>query len=428
MMKRLKIGLFLVLAISLLLSACKPATPANTTPTPQATSQPTPVLTATSEPTPVPARGAIILWHAWRENEIASLTEVITAFRAKYPDIKFDVLYVPFDELRGKFETAVAAGGGPTILIGPADWGPMLADAVLVADLSPLASPGFLSTFNPAALGALQYKGALIGLPHTIKGVVMYRNRAIIPEAPATVDDLIAKAKAATQGDVLGADLECGFFFSAGHLAACNGQLMDANGNPTFNNEAGVCWLNLLKAFEEAGPVEYYSEKDFNAFREGKAGIIIEGTWNSAILADAVGADNLAIDPWPTYETGHLSGFVMAEALYLNARASEEDKAVAWLFMQYMLSPEAQAILANPTKAAHLPAVMNVELSDRLMQEATTALAGGTTFPVIPEMGAYWSPMDAALYAVLNEDADPAKALQEAFDAVTAALKDLRGE
>ncbi len=429
MLKRLRMfGLFFLIA-GMLLSACKPAV-SPTVPT-TSTPQPTVVLTEPPTPTPVKTRGTITLWHAWRENEIASLEEVIRTFQAKYPDVKFDVLYVPFDELRGKFETTATMGGGPAILIAPAEWGPILADAGLVADLSGLASPDLLATFNPAALGAVRYKGALIGLPHTVKGVVMYRNKAIIPEAPKTVEELIAKAKAATQGDVTGAYLECGFFFSAGHLTACNGQLMDAQGYPAFNNEAGVCWLDLLKTFKEAGPIGYYVERDFTDFLAGKVGIIIDGSWNAGVLAEAIGADNLAIDPWPTYGTGHLSGFVMTENLYLNANVKGEDKDVAWLFMRYFLSPEAQAILANPAKAAHLPAVINVELPDPLMQEATQALLGGTTFPVIPEMSAYWGAMDTVINAVVIEDEkpeDPVKALQEAFDTVTATLEKLRSQ
>ncbi len=140
--------------------------------------------------------GTINLWHAWKENEIESLNEVIAAFQAKNPDVEFEVLYVPFDDLRGKFETAAATGGGPTVLIGAADWGPALYDAELVADVSDMTSEEFLRTINPAALGAVKYRNTLIGLPQTIEGVVMYRNTDIIADAPAT-SAIAAKAAAA---------------------------------------------------------------------------------------------------------------------------------------------------------------------------------------------------------------------------------------
>lgn len=430
MSKRLSILVLLWLIGGMVLAACKPsamATPA-ITPTATPTQQPT-VLPTPSNPTqPAPAlQGTLVIWLSWRENEIASLNDVIAGFRAQYPEVKFDVLYVPFDELRGKFEVAAANGGGPTLLIAPADWGPVLYNAGLIADVGDMASADFLATLNPAALGAVQYKGALIGLPQAMKGVVMYRNKAIMPEAPKTFEELVAKAKAATQGDVVGANLEYGFFFSAAHIAACGGKLMEANGDPAFNNEAGVCWLNLLKAFKDAGPTEYYSDKDVNLFRSGKAGVIIDGTWNRLILAEAIGVDNLAIDPWPAYGNGHLSGFVQTEALYLNANTKREEKTVAWRFMEYFLSPEAQAMLANPAKAAHIPVTLNVDVPDRLIVEAAKALAMGTTFPVIPEMGAYWGPMDAALRTFFDDEkAKPEAVLQEAFEGVVKGIQQIR--
>lgn len=430
MSKRLSILIAIWLIGGIVLAACKPKTPATPTLTPTAapTQEPTAVPTSLNPTQPAPAlQGTIVIWHAWKENEIASLNEVMRGFQAQYPEVTFDVLYVPFDELRGKYEVAAANGGGPTLLIAPADWGPMLYNAALIADVSDVATPDFLSTLNPAALGALQYKGALIGLPQAVKGVVMYRNKAIIPETPKTFEELVAQAKAATQGDVVGANLEYGFFFSAAHITACGGKLMEANGDPAFNNEAGICWLNLLKAFQDAGPTEYYSDKDVNLFRSGKAGVIIDGTWNRLILAEAIGADNLAIDPWPAYGTGHLSGFVQTEALYLNANTRGEDRTLAWRFMQYFLSPEAQAMLANPAKAAHIPATLNVDVPDRLITEAAKALAMGTTFPVIPEMGAYWGPMDAALRTFFDDEkARPEAVLQEAFEGVVKGIQQIR--
>lgn len=433
-MKRTRFAILALLVVaSLFVASCRP------TPTPQAPtappSQPTqpPAEATKAEVVPTEVKeeavaGTVTLWHAWKENEIASLNEVIAAFQAKYPDVQFNVLYVPFDDLRGKFETAAATGGGPTVLIGAADWGPALFDAELIADIYPFTNAPFLASINAAALGAVKYKGALIGLPQTIKGVVMYRNTAIIPEAPATWEDLVAAAKAATQGDVVGADLERGFFFSAAHLNGIGGQLMDKDGNPLFNNEKGVEWLKLLNSFSEAGPTEYYTDNDVNLFKAGKAGIIIDGTWNMASLAEAIGADKLAIDPWPSYGDGHLSGYVQTENIYLGANATGDDQRAAWKFMEFFLSPEAQALLADPTKAGHIPAVMEVKVTDPLMLQAVKAFELGTAFPVIPEMGAYWGPMDTALKSVFDEGADPAAVLQTAFDSITAGIKEIRGQ
>ena len=254
--------------------------------------QPPPEPTMVPEPTPVPdlkgLTGTVTLWHAWKENEIESLNDVIAAFQAENPDVQFDVLYVPFDDLRGKYERAAATGGGPSVLIGAADWGPALFDAELIADVRGFTSAPFLVSINEAALGAVEYKGALIGLP--------------------------------------------------------------------------------------------------------------------------------------------LSGYVQTENIYLSANADRNDRDVAWAFMEFFLSPEAQALLADPTKAGPIPAMVGVEVTDPLIAQAAGAFAGGAAFPVIPEMYAYWGPMDTTLKSVFHEGADPAVALLQAFDSITAAIVEIRGQ
>jgi maltose-binding protein MalE len=375
-------------------------------------------------------KGTVTIWQGWKEAEIASLNDVIAKFQAANPDVKFDVLYVPFDDLKGKFETAASTGGGPGLLIGGADWGPGLYDANLVADITGLADAEFLATINPAALGATQYKGALIGLPETVKGVVLFRNKAIIPEPATTVDDFIAKATAATAGDVMGADFEYGFFFSAPILNAVGGSLMTAAGDPAFNDAKGVEYINTLLKIKAAGiPMENYTDNDVNSFKAGKVGWIIDGTWNATSLADSIGAENLAIDAWPT----GLSGYTQTENIYLSANVTGDDQAASWAFMKYFLSAEAQTILgevgtADAPKAGHIPATLGVEVTDPLLKQAATALGAGAAFPVIPEMGAYWDPMNNALKSALDEGKDPATLLQAAFDAITAKIKEIRGQ
>lgn len=430
MYKKILPVISLLLIAAFVLASCAKATP---TPEVQPTqppaaeptkAEPTKAPAPTEPPAPKGVTGTITLWHAWKENEIESLNEVIAAFQALNPEVKFDVLYVPFDDLKGKYETATATGGGPTVLIGAADWGPGFYDAALVADLTADLDEDFLATINEAALGAVQYKDALIGLPQTLKGVVMFRNKTIVPEAATSLDDLIEKAKAATSGDVQGATLEYGFFFSAAHLNAIGGKLMEANGDPAFNDAKGVEWVNNILKFKDAGTYFNYSDDDVNLFKAGKSGVIIDGTWNMASLAEAIGSENLAIDPWPA----SLSGYVQTENIYLNENASGDDRAAGLEFIKFFLSAEAQTILADAKKAAHIPAIAGVEVTDPLMKAATEAFAGGAAFPVIPEMGAYWDPMNNALKKAMDEGVDPAVALQEAYDLVVAKVAEIRGQ
>jgi maltose-binding protein MalE len=193
---------------------------------------------------------------------------------------------------------------------------------------------------------------------------------------------------------------------------------MDAFGSPAFNNQKGVDWLNLLDSFDDAGPTEYDTDNDVSLFKDGKAGFTTDGTWNMTSISDTLGIANVAIDPWPT----PLSGYVQVENIYPNADVAGTEQAEGWAFMEYLLSTEAQEIMLD---GGHIPVVSGVTITDPRMQQAADAFAGGTAFPVIPQLSAYWSPMDTAPQSVFNEGADPAQALQQAYDSIVAELDNM---
>jgi arabinogalactan oligomer/maltooligosaccharide transport system substrate-binding protein len=378
--------------------------------------------TATVEP-PVEIGGRITLWHSLQEEEITGLNIAIQAFQADNPNVQFDVLFVPQEDLRGRFEIAAATNSGPTVVIGPADWGPAFYDAGLASDLGDLASQELLEGINQAALDSLRYRDVLVGLPYLLQGVVMYRNTSIIPEVPATYDDLLAAAQSAAQGQMVGAFLERGPYFAFGHLHGVGGQLLTPDGDPAFNDQSGIDWLNLTNSFEDAGPTAFNNDNDINLFKEGNVGIVIDGTWNLADLAEAIGEEKLVIDPWPA----PLSGYVQNNSLYLSAHVEGGDRDASWAFMAFLLTAEAQALLAE-NNSGFIPAALDVEASDRLRQEAMVALEGGVNFPVIPEMNAYWGPMETAMRSVFDQDVNPADALAQAADIINTEVAKIRGD
>jgi arabinogalactan oligomer/maltooligosaccharide transport system substrate-binding protein len=422
-------ALLLSLAAGAILTGCRPAE-APDVPRASATSESTAaaVVTATHAPTEGPPLvGRVVLWHAWEPDETAGLEEVAAIFGARHPDVTLETVRVPAPDLRSEYEAAVGSGSGPTLLMGPAEWGPFLFDAERVMDLTDFAPPYLLESLIPAARTAVTYRGAVIGLPYRLEGVVLYRNTSIIPAPAETWDEFVSQARAATQGDVVGANLEQGFYFSAGHLMGLGGELMRTSGEPSFNSESGMEWVSLLLSFRDIGPTEYYTDNDASLFRLGLVGYVIDRSQWADTFAEALGRDNLAVDPWPAYGTGHLAGFVEAENLYLSADAEGADQAASLAFMAFVLSPEAQAILADREKAGHLPANSEVQIADRLQREMLIAFQQGFALPVDPEMVFYWSPMDAALLSILHDAVDPVVALTAAQEEILGSIARTRG-
>ncbi len=366
------------------------------------------------------------IWHSWDETRLPVLLRAIADFQTIYPDVQFDVFYVPPLDLQASYVAASIDGRAPDILLAPGDWGPEIYDQGWIADLSGLAPDSLVNNLNPAAVGAGRYQGALIGLPVSIEGVVLYHNQRLIPISPATLDDLISMARQATSGDVVGAYLERSFFFSGAHLEGIGGQLMDPDGFPTFNDPYGLDWIDLLRKFELAGPTEFFGDKDVEYFKENRTGFIIESTKLRDSLRDAIGTANLVIDPWPIVEAGALSGYVQSENIYLRSGMSEAEQRISWMVVEALLSAQIQSELAEidmiPAATPEYFAANRILVTDDLIEGAMQALVGGTTYPAVPEMNVYPPSMDNALGSIFNEGVAPEEALQTAEEAISAAV------
>lgn len=422
-MRRLTLSFIACLFVFLPLSGCslaqQPPSPTPTIIIP--TSTPTPRPSPTPSPTPEVVGGTLTIWHSWNESDLPGLVQVIDGFRQKYPETLFDVLYIPASELQARYEAETRQGRGPHLLLGPSEWGPALYQAGLIADLTGIVSQENLNRLNKPALAAARSGETLIGAPYAIQGVVLYRNKDIITISPDSFENLAALAQNSTQGDVIGAYLERSFYFSGGHLLGLGGRLIDDNGAPAFNTPEGKAWVGLLKRFEEAGPTNYFGDDDLERFKMGTVGWIIDGTWNMRSLAAALGPEKLAIDPWPTYEDGRLSGFVTAENIYLNSHYPAESDLTVKTFLNYFISPEAQTFLGE---TGRIPSIAGVTLIDSIMgpltAQAMAALAGGAAYPAEPAASIYNLNLDNALRAIFENGAPPEQALNNAAQMIQA--------
>lgn len=375
-----------------------------------------------------PSAGKVSIYHSWQGARVDALLQIIQGFQKYFPEVVFDLTYVPQADLLARYTQASYNGGGPDLLLGSSDWRASLTKQALVEDLSPYSSASFRETFDPVALKTGQFQGSQICLPYELRGVVLYRNAKIIPAASAIFEQLVSIARKATGVGTLGAYFEGGSYFSLAHLFGLGGQLLDDQGNPLFDRnhyQAALAWIGLLKEMQQAGALELNGDRDLQLFEAGKSGLLVEGSWNRDALAQAVGTDNLVIDPWPSYQSGSLSGFVQSDCVYLNANTRELsalDHQAALNFIGYFLTPPAQDRLAD---TGSIPVLIDTNPTDPLIRQAMFAFQGGTPYPAELDdvtRQVYFTALDGAVAAVINQGQDPRIALQTAFDAIQTRL------
>ncbi len=346
------------------------------------------------------------------------LKSIIRSFQRLYPDVTFNLVFVPQDDLFDTYQEAAYLGHGPSLLLGPAEWGPELFTGELITDISPYVPSEYLSSINPAALDSGRYHEALISLPLEQHGVVMFRNSALISSAPDTFDELSRLSHEATNAGMVGSYLERGAYFSSADLLGLGGRLMDADHQPKFNDQAGLEWLDLLYAYDDAGAVTFNTNRDLDMFKRGRVGIIIDGTWNIKTLTSVIGSDKLKIDPWPTFGSGHMSGWVEADSVFLNANVTGNDRFAALAFIGYLLEPDVQERLAE---VGHIPSVVAAEPRNPLIQQAMVAFSDGVSYPITVDpsiLNLYWFEINSAIRDVFVSGIDPAEALKAASEGI----------
>ena len=186
-------GLLLVAAF--VLAACNGAA---TTEAPK----PEPVVTeamdepteAAPEPTDEPMMEDVelVLWTQKGEAEdafqyVESLAE---AYTAMHPNVTFEVVNKETEVLREDFQTAALAGASPDLLWTVNDHAGPFTAAELIQPVDGLVT---VSNYVDGALSAVSLGGQTWGVPITSGNhLMLYYNKALIAEAPATTDELIA--------------------------------------------------------------------------------------------------------------------------------------------------------------------------------------------------------------------------------------------
>jgi len=405
-----ELGLAWALAIGLVAGcggqASRPAAPTETpdvSPTSQITRPPSPTSTSSVPP----LEGKVTLWVDWDPERMQTLIEAINGFKTRHPQVEFDISYYPTDQLKPAFEAAAAAHQGPSVIFGPSTWGRAFADQGWTRDLTPLLLPAQQSSIQPVVWGQVADSTRVLGLPLTLEGYVLYRNKSLAPDPAASVADLVETALALRTEKGFGASLDFGFIYSAPQLQTCGADLNTQTVLP-FNESQGECWLGLMQRLGQAGKPVFNSDQDRAQFLAGKSAWLIDSTLQLDQLAQTLGVGDLAIDPWPVDGSSgrRLNGYVWSENAYLTASNSNADMEASWAFLAYLLAPETQAAMDDVEGARRVPSVVGVGLADPLLSEARAVLETSLPRPFPGDLNRLSGPLNTALRLVVGQAGD----------------------
>jgi arabinogalactan oligomer/maltooligosaccharide transport system permease protein len=355
------------------------------------------------------AEQPVRLWHAYRGDEQQALEAILARFAGEV-----ELLAVPYDAFASKLESSIPLGEGPDIYIDAHERLGDYAQRGIVAPLPPELAAALTREHNlDKTIAAVTVDGRALALPISQKCLALYVNTALLPEAPASLEQLAALADELPDGTFALAYEARGAYAHAALLAAFGGALLDVETDDyAFEGPEAARSIELAVALVVRGVVPEDADGALvtNLFKSGQAATAISGPWLAADLGNTV-PYRVALLPI-VEETGQrMRPLLTVEAVMLSPAGARNPDALHLL--EHLTSPEAAAIRAELARS--LPARSDVALPDDPLLHAfaeQAALADPT--PSSAAMRAVWEPANKAIRKVMRGDTEADEALAEA--------------
>jgi arabinogalactan oligomer/maltooligosaccharide transport system permease protein len=360
-------------------------------------------------------RPRIVIWHQMRVDERLILEAQLSRYMKQNPEVIIEQLYKETEELRSGYIIAAIAGQGPDLIYGPSDQVGPFQVMDIIQPLENLFDKEYLDSFNPKAL--TYYKGHLYQMADKLGNhLTLVYNKELIQNPPQTDEELIRiSQKLMADKNKIGKHEVYGLvwnytepYFFIPFLSGFGGWVMDDDGNPSLNTQSNIDALKFIIDLRDKYKI-IPNEADYNIadvlFKDGKAGMIINGDWSWSSYKKA--GINIGIAPLPKILKTNLwcAPMVSPKGFSINTNVSKQKMPEVVKLLKFLMRPENQLETAKilntmPTRKSLYddPFIKN----DEILVNSQIQIDRGRPMPVVPELRAIWDAMRPSYQAVLG--------------------------
>ena len=365
--------------------------------------------------------GTATLWTDLSDGEDEAMSSYIDEYESQSPNtIEKNE---PGGELDQQLETAIPSGEGPDSWIWAHDWigrfavreePPFLYDASDDVDAS-------LDVFTETAQEAVQFDGALHGLPFASETVTLFYNEDMVDEPPETLEDMISVMDEYHNPE----NGEYGLsypvtdpYFASGFIQAYGGDIFDTESlENDLDSDACKQGMDALERLFDYVPADPGYESQIVAFADGAAPFAINGPWEIANLGEEI--ENLGVTTLPTVDGNNPRTYSGIQTFYFSAMLSDADQATvdAATGLAEWYTTNEEIIATNAEEQGYIPVLSSVVEDGDLssdVQAFAQQVDHGVPIPTHPNMNAVWTPLTEALTRVFNGDQESGPALDQA--------------
>ncbi len=380
------------------------------------------------------APSTLIVWAD--QGEIPTFEKIAEKFTEE-TGIRVEFVEMGMLDQRQRLALDGPAGLGPDLFTTPHDLLGQLAIMGLVEPIKVRDEVRY--AFTEASIQALSFDGELYGLPWATESTILYYNKDIYPEIPATFEEFYELVKAATKGNQYGLLFDIGnLYFNHKFFAAHGGYVfapLEGGGlNPLdvgLDNKGAVEAGRLLRRMIDDGVIPIGTDTGISqsTFLDGRAGAIISGPWylQEPRALRLEGKLNFGVIPVPAFAHGGVpSPFSGVKGFWVSSYSKYPEEALK--LMEYLTSHEASFRIYQ--ELSQIPARLDVlERSefqkDEDMYNFALQASLATPMPNIPEMQTVWGNMGDAMSLIINDNVDPAIALEFAVEMIREGIMEM---
>jgi len=300
-----------------------------------------------------------IAYPAWdTKAQEAAVTGIFAEYEKQNPNVKIELISLPFPVLRQRLVVSARAGDPPDVAYVDGRWVPEMAAPGLLSDITDGVArldraDWFAEPWRGATLG-----GRLYAVPDRIDPWMVYYNTDLFKKSglsafPKTLDEL-AMAAVKMTGDgaygwgLIGAKDASLISRYINFLYAFHGDLLTPDGKKSaFAQPESVAALrfytDLLVKHKAAQPSAMANGlNDVNQlFMTGRAGMIIDGPWRQGTLREQAPTLNWALAQLPP-AAGKTPRYLTSSWYYTLFKGGRNQEA-AFKFVEFLLRPENMA-------------------------------------------------------------------------------------
>jgi maltose-binding protein MalE len=294
--------------------------------------------------------------------------------------------------------------------------------------VAPIDLGGKEGEFVEVAIQAFTYNGQLYGVPYAVENIALVRNTDLVPEAPATWEDLETTALGLVDsGD---ADIALAMqvpdpYHQYPLFSAAGGYVFGENSDGTYNpddlgidSEGGLHAATLFDQWTKDGLINADVTYDvmIEKFGTGRAPFAITGPWAISQPDTGFAATGVpyVVEPIPPVEGGTPRPFVGVQG-FMVSEYSENPLIAQTFAVEFMTTEEAQlALYQAGGRPPALQTAFDQTTSDPDVQGFGLSGADGDPLPAIPEMSSVWTAWTDAYTLIFTQEADAETAFSDA--------------